>query len=86
MIGFFLWTVAVALTDKHAPLSVITFDFTGNVDPTVSSFIFFIWCEVLFVFSPCVIVFSSIEQLNCFNWTIELSFIGKLTHCLSPLC
>ena len=50
MIGFFLWAVAVALTDKHAPLSVVTFDFTGNVDLTVASFIFFIWCEVLCVF------------------------------------
>ena len=44
MIGFFLWAVAVALTDKHAPLSAITFDFTGNVDTTVdttvASFIF----------------------------------------------
>ena len=57
MIGFFLWTVEVALIDKHALLSAITFDFTGNVDPTVSSFIFFIWCEVLFVYSPCVNVF-----------------------------
>ena len=87
MIGFFLWAAAVALTDKHAPLSSITFDFIGNVDPTVASFIFFIWCEVLCVFPFWVIVFfNSIEQLNCFNWTIELPFVEKLNHCLSPLC
>ena len=57
MIGFFLWAVAVALIDKHAPLSAITIDFTGNVDPTVANFIFFIWCEVLFVFPFWVNVF-----------------------------
>ena len=26
----------------HAPSSAITFDITGNVDPTVASFVFFI--------------------------------------------
>ena len=57
MIGFFLWAVVVELTDKHAPLSAITFDFTGNVDPIVASFIFFIWCEVLFVLPFYVTIF-----------------------------
>ena len=57
MIGFFLWAVALALTDKNAPLSAITFDFTGNVDPAVASFIFLIRCEVLCVFPFWVIVF-----------------------------
>ena len=42
MVGFFLWAAAVALIDKHAPSSASTFDVTGNVDPTVASFIFFI--------------------------------------------
>ena len=28
--------------------------------------------------------FSSIEQLNCFNWTIELPYVGRLNHFLSP--
>ena len=27
---------------------------------------------------------SSIEQLNCFNWTIELPFVGKLKPCMLP--
>ena len=27
---------------------------------------------------------SLIEQLNYVNWTIELPFVGKLNHCLSP--
>ena len=56
-VGFFLWAAAVALTDKHAPSSAITFDITGNVDPIVASFVFFIWCEVLFVFPFCLTVF-----------------------------
>ena len=53
------------LTDKHASSSAITFDITGNVVFTVGSFVSLIWCEVLFVFPLCVIVFL-------FNWTIEL--------------
>ena len=56
-VGFFLWAAAVALTDEHAPSSAITFDITGNVDPTVASFVFFIWCKVLFVFPFCVSTF-----------------------------
>ena len=67
------------LTDKHASSSAITFDITGNVVFTVGSFVSLIWCEVLFVFPFWVMFFAS-------NWTIELPFIAKLNHCLSPLC
>ena len=62
----------MVLTDKHASSSAITFDITGNVVFTVDSFVSLIWCEVLFVFPFWVMFFSSIELLNCFNWTIEL--------------
>ena len=60
------------LTDKHASSSAITFDITGNVVFIVGSFVSLIWCEVLFVFPFWAMFFFSIEQLNCFNWTIEL--------------
>ena len=60
------------LTDKHASSSAITFDITGNVVFIVGSFISLTWCGVIFVLPFWVMFFSSIEQLNCFNWTIEL--------------
>ena len=56
-VGFFLWAAAVALTDGHAPFPAITFVITGNVNPTVTNFVFFIWCKVLFVSPFCVTVF-----------------------------
>ena len=42
IVGLFLWAAAVALTDKHASSSAITFDITSNVVLTVASFVFFI--------------------------------------------
>ena len=42
MIGFFLWAVAVALTDKHTPSLPNTFDITGNVVPIVDRVVFFV--------------------------------------------
>ena len=54
---FFLRAAAIALADGHDPSLAITFDITGNVDPTVASFVFFIWCKVLFVFPFCVSAF-----------------------------
>ena len=53
--------------DKHASSSAITFDITGNVVFVMGSIESLIWCEVLFVFPFWVIVFFSIEQLNCFK-------------------
>ena len=45
------------------------------------------FCISCFVPSLCVNVFLfSIEQLNYFNWTIELLLLEKLNHCLSSLC
>ena len=57
IVGFFLWAAAVALTDKHASSSAITFDITCNVVLKVASFVFFISCEELFVFPFFVVVF-----------------------------
>ena len=74
------------LTDKHASSSAITFNITGNVVFTVGSFASLIWCEVLFVFPFWVMFFSSIEQLNCFKLDNRIAFVGRLNHCLSPLC
>ena len=65
-VGFFLLAAAVSLTDGHAPFPAITFDFTGNADPTVASFVFFIWCKVFLCLHFVYLLLSSIEQLNCF--------------------
>ena len=62
--GFFLLAATVALTDGHAPSPAITFEFTGNADPVVASFIFFNWCKVLLCFYFVYLLLSSIEQLN----------------------
>ena len=55
------------LMDKHASSSAITFDITGNVVFIGGSFESLIWCEVLFIFPFWVMLFFSIEQLNCFK-------------------
>ena len=47
-----------------------------------SVYIFTDFCISCFVPSPCVL--GVFHQLN--NWTIELPFVGKLNHYLSPLC
>ena len=57
IVGLFLWTAAVASTDKHASSSAITVDITGNVVLTMASFVFFISCEELFIFPFFVVVF-----------------------------
>ena len=61
-VGLFLWAAAVALTDEHAPSLAITFDITGNVDPTVSSFVFFFLVKIAFCVSILCVHFCL--QLN----------------------
>ena len=56
-IGFFLLAAAVASTDGQAPSSAITFDFTGNVDPTVASFVFLYLVQGAFVSPFCISTF-----------------------------